>query len=86
MNNVGSPPTSSKQFAEPILSGNVPEDRALWNLSLVLLEIAEKRQNEAITEPQNQFNVGMRRRGTTTEEIFTALTLANQRTAPLIMK
>jgi hypothetical protein len=57
MNNVSSPPTSSKQFVGPILSGDAPEDRALWNLSLVLLAIAEKRQNEAITEPQNQFNV-----------------------------
>ena len=58
MNNVSGPPTSGKQLAGPILSGDAPEDRALWNLSLVLLEIAEKRQNEAIKEPQDQFNVG----------------------------
>ena len=57
MNNVSGPPTSSKQLVGPILSGGAPEDRALWNLSLVLLEIAEKRQSKAVTEPQNQFNV-----------------------------
>ena len=58
MNTASSPPTSSKQFVGPIFNGDAPGDRALWNLSLVLLEIAEKRQNETITEPQNQFNVG----------------------------
>lgn len=58
MSNVSSPPTSGKQLLGPILSGDAPEDRALWNLSLVLLEIAEKRQSSAIkTELKNQFDV-----------------------------
>ncbi len=58
MNNVNSPPTSGKELVGPILSGDAPEDRALWNLSLVLLEIAEKRKGNAMkTESQNQFNV-----------------------------
>jgi len=57
MNNFSSPPTSSKQLGRPILSGDASGDRALWNLSLVLLEIAEKRQSEAVAEPKNQFNV-----------------------------
>ena len=57
MNNVSGPPTSGKLLTVAILSGDAPEDRALWNLSLVLLEIAEKRQSEAVTESQNQFNV-----------------------------
>ena len=49
MNNVSSLPThkSCKQPIEPILSGNVPEDRALWHLSLVLREIAEKQETGA---------------------------------------
>jgi hypothetical protein len=57
MNNVSGPPTSGKQLTGPILSGDAPEDRALWNLSLVLLEIAEKRQIKAVIKPQNQSNV-----------------------------
>jgi len=58
MSNVSSPPTSGKQLLGPILSGDAPEDWALWNLSLVLLEIAEKRQSSAIkTESQNQSDV-----------------------------
>jgi len=57
MNNVSGSPTSDKQFTGPILSGDAPEDRALWNLSLVLLEITEKRQIKAVIKPQNQFNV-----------------------------
>lgn len=58
MNNVSSPITSGKQLVGPILSGDAPEDRALWNLSLVLLEIAEKRQSNAMkTEPQPRLDV-----------------------------
>jgi hypothetical protein len=58
MNNVSGPPTSGKQLAGPILSGDAPEDRALWNLSLVLLEITEKRQSNAMkTEPQHRLDV-----------------------------
>lgn len=58
MSNISSPPTSGKQLVGPILSGDTPEDRTLWNLSLVLLEIAEKRQSSGIkTESQNQSDV-----------------------------
>ena len=58
MNNVSGSPTSDKQFTGPILSGDAPENRALWNLSLVLLVIAEKRQSSALkTESQNQSDV-----------------------------
>ena len=57
MNNISGPPTSGKQITVPILSGDAPEDRALWNLSLVLLEIADKRQSEAVTEPQHRLDV-----------------------------
>jgi hypothetical protein len=48
MNNVSGPPTSGKPLTWLILSGDAPQDRALWNLSLVLLEIAEKRQSNAV--------------------------------------
>jgi len=58
MNNANSPHTSGKQIVRPILSGDAREDRALWNFSLVLLEIAEKRQSNAIkTGAQNQFDI-----------------------------
>ncbi len=58
MSKVSSPAKFGKQFMRPVLSGDAPEDRALWNLSLVLLEIAEKRQSSATkTESQNQSDV-----------------------------
>ena len=58
MNNFSDPPTSGKQLTVPILSGDAPEDRALWNLSLALLEITEKRQSNVMkTEPQHQLDV-----------------------------
>jgi len=48
MNNLNGPHTSGKQITVPIISGDPPEDRALWNLSLVLIEIAEKRQSNVM--------------------------------------
>ena len=58
MSQIMSTPTSGKQLVAPVLSGNAPENQALLNLSLVLLEIAEKPQSSAIkTESQNQFDV-----------------------------
>jgi len=58
MNNFSGPLTSGKLLTVPILSGDAPEDRALWNLSLALLEITEKRQSNVMkTEPQHQLDV-----------------------------
>ncbi len=58
MNNISSRLTSDKELVGLILSGDAHENRALWNLSLVLLEIAEKRQRNAMkTESHGQFNV-----------------------------
>ena len=66
MSNGSSPPASGKQLIGPILSGDTPKDRALWNLSLVLLEIAEERQSSAIkTEPKHRFDVEDRVSGKT---------------------
>lgn len=58
MSKVSSPSTAGKQLVGPILSGNATEDRALWRLSLVLMEIAEKQQASTINiEPQRRFDV-----------------------------
>jgi len=58
MSNISSSPTSGKQLVGPILVGKATEDRALWHLSLILMEIAEKQQASAIkTEPQQRFDV-----------------------------
>ena len=58
MSKVSNCHTSRKQLVGPILCGNVPEDRALWHLSLILVEIAEKQQTVAPkTGPQPQVDV-----------------------------
>lgn len=55
MRKVNRPAKFGKQFMRPILSGNVPKDQALWHLSLVLMEIAEKQGTGAEkTVPQHR--------------------------------
>ena len=53
MSQVNSPHTYHK-LRGPILSGWVPQDHVLWQLSLVLLEIAQKQQAISGKEEQHQ--------------------------------
>jgi hypothetical protein len=51
MNKVGDLHKYHKQLSGPILGENTPQDRSLWHLSLVLMEIAEQQACVIKTEP-----------------------------------